>query len=109
MKGSAPKVFDGTRKESERFWDKFDDYRRINRKVEVMKEPYSHILMALSYMKGDKIWDWRRAAAKQLDDDVDDGIPENNERRWENFKRTFQDCFTDTTKKQDAYLKLKNL
>ena len=109
MKGSAPKVFDGTRKESERFWDEFADYRRINRKAEVMKEPYSRVLMALSYMKGDKIWDWRRAAAKQLDDDVDDGIPENDERHWENFKKTFQDCFTDTTKKQDAYLKLKNL
>lgn len=109
MKGSAPKVFDGTRKESERFWDEFADYRRINRKAEVMKEPYSRVLMALSYMKGDKIWDWRRAAAKQLDNDVDDGIPENDERHWENFKKTFQDCFTDTTKKQDAYLKLKNL
>ena len=109
LKGAAPKVFDGTRKESERFWDEFADYRRINRKAEVMKEPYSRILMALSYMKGEKIWDWRRAAAKQLDDDVDDGIPENDERHWENFKKTFQDCFTDTTKKQDAYLKLKNL
>ena len=109
LKGSAPKVFDGTRKDSERFWDEFNYYRKLNRKSEVMKEPYSRVLMALSYMKGDKIWDWRRSAAEQLDEQIDSGKSYNDETLWENFKQTFEQSFTDTTKKQDAYLKLKNL
>ncbi len=41
LKGSPPKEFDGTRSKSETFGDDFSIYQRINRKNQVMKEPYS--------------------------------------------------------------------
>ena len=60
LKGSPPKEFDGTRSESETFADDFVIYWKINRANSVMKEPYSRVLMALSFMKGTKVRDWTR-------------------------------------------------
>ncbi len=71
LKGSPPKEFDGTRSKSETFGDDFSIYQRINRKNQVMKEPYSRVLMAMSFMKGPKIQDWVRAQMRALNDKVD--------------------------------------
>jgi hypothetical protein len=52
--GSPPKNFAGDRKDSDRFWEEFSYYWKINRKSPLMKELYSRVLMAISYMKGDR-------------------------------------------------------
>ena len=109
LKGSPPKEFDGTRSESETFADDFVIYWKINRANSIMKEPYSRVLMALSFMKGTKVRDWTRAQVKKLDQKVNDGLPPNNERLWDDFRDDFTRAYTDTTVVQDAYAKLKKL
>jgi len=71
LKGSPPKEFDGTRFKLETFGNNFSIYQRINQKNQVIKEPYSRVLMAMSFMKGPKIQDWVRAQMRGLDDKVD--------------------------------------
>lgn len=66
LKGSKPKDFNRSRKESENFWDDFEMHWKINRKNNTMKEPYSWALMATSFMKGEKVRDWVRAQRKLL-------------------------------------------
>ena len=86
LKGSPPKEFDGTRSKSETFRDDFSIYQRINRKNQVMKEPYSRVLMAMSFMKGPKVQDWVRAQMRALDDKVDPqkrGLSEGDETLWD--------------------------
>src|SRR6266576_6977561 len=77
-----------------------------------MKEPYSRVLMAMSFIKGPKIQDWVRAQMRALDDKVDSlkrGLSESDETLWDEFQRDFVNSFTDTTMTQEAYNKLKNL
>ncbi len=112
LKGSPPKEFDRTRSKSETFRDDFSIYQRINQKNQVMKEPYSRVLMAMSFMKGPKVQDWVRAQMRVLDDKVDPrkrGLPESDETLWDEFNRDFVNSFTDTAMTQEAYNKLKTL
>ena len=107
LKGSAPEIFDGDRTKSETFIDQFDVYVKINRKNETMKEPYSRTLMAISFIKGKKVRDWARGRVLALDQEIEEGIPHEDERLWKHFSEAFNDTFTDTTRAQDAYNKLK--
>jgi len=77
-----------------------------------MKEPYSQVLMAMSFMKGPKVQDWVRAQMRALDDKVDPhkrGLSEGDETLWDEFNRDFVNSFTDTAMTQEAYNKLKTL
>src|SRR6266699_3960725 len=77
-----------------------------------MKEPYSRVLMAMSFMKGPKIQDWVRAQMRALDDKVDPqkrGLSKSDETLWDEFQRDFVNSFTDTAMTQEAYNKLKTL
>jgi len=110
MKGSAPKEFDGDRKDSDRFLEEFRVYWKINRTNAAMKEAYSRVLMAISYMKGAKVRNWTRAQVKILDERVDSARhAPNDEYLWNAFEKDFKSAYTNTTQKQDAYVKLKDL
>ena len=110
MKGSAPKEFDGDRKDSDRFLEEFRVYWKINQANTAMKEPYSRVLMAISYMKGSKVRNWTCAQVKLLDAQVDDvGHSPTDEYLWRAFKKDFKSAYTNTTEKQDMYVKLKSL
>ena len=109
LKGSPPKIFDGERENSENFMDEFDIYTKINRKNDSMKEAYSRVLMCLSFIKGKKVRDWAKGRVVVLDKEVKDGTRYDDERLWTDFGNAFVEAFTDTTRAQDAYNKLKEL
>ena len=51
-----------------------------------MKEPYTRVLMAVSYMKGEKVKNWVRQQVELLDEEVDEkGIDKGDERLWSKF------------------------
>ena len=90
--------------------DHFNVYWRINCRNRNMKEPYTRVLMAISFMNGPKVQDWTRAQVKKLDYTVETlRVDPQSESLWRNFRDDFMKAFTDTTQKQDAYTKLKNL
>ena len=107
LKGSASEIFDGDRTKSETFIDQFDVYTKINRKNESMREPYSRVLMAISFIKGKKVRDWARGRVLTLNQEIDNGTPHEDEKLWRDFANAFNEAFTDTTRAQDAYNKLK--
>jgi hypothetical protein len=110
LQGNKPKEFDGSRKDSQTFMDHFNVYWRINRRNRNMREPYTWVLMAISFMNGPKIQDWTRAQVKKLDYAVETlGVDPQSETLWKNFHDDFLKAYTDTTQKQDAFTKLKNL
>ena len=51
-------MFDGLQSKSEMFLQEFELYMNINSKNYVIKQPYHHIMLTLSYIKGLKINDW---------------------------------------------------
>ena len=72
-----------------------------------MREPYSRILMAVSFIKGKRVRDWARGCVLVLDQEMERGTSFNDERLWKDFTDAFNEAFTDTTRTQDAYNKLK--
>ena len=109
LKESLPKIFDREREYLENFMDEFDIYTKINRNNDGMKEAYSRVLMCLSFIKGKKVRDWAKGRVGVLDKEIKDGTRYDNERLWADFGNTFVEAFTDTTRAQDAYNKLKEL
>jgi Retrotransposon gag protein len=80
----------------------------MNPLANVMKQPYAHVAMALSLIRGPKVDDWVDEQLKDLEQKVCT-TPRSNEMLWTEFEAAFTSAFTDTTKKEDAYQKLKHL
>ena len=75
-----------------------------------MKELYSRVLLAISYMKGEKVRNWNKNQVNILDKHIDEQlVSPDDERLWKAFAQDFKLAFTNTTEKQDAYVKLKSL
>jgi Retrotransposon gag protein len=108
--GSPLNVFDGTRDKVDSFLQAFGLYRAINRRHITMREPYNHIMMMLSYMKGPKIDDWVREKATLLEMVVSNSTANpNDEHVWNTFIEEFTEAFTDTTRWEQATLDLINI
>jgi hypothetical protein len=108
--GSPPNVFDRTRDKVDSFLQAFGLYRAINRWHITMREPYNHIMMMLSYMKGPKIDDWVREKATLLETAVSNGTANlNDEHIWNMFIEEFTEAFMDTMRREQATLDLINI
>jgi hypothetical protein len=108
--GSPPNVFDGTRDKVDSFLQAFGLYRAINRRHITMREPYNHIMMMLSYMKGPKIDDWVHKKATLLETAVSNSTANpNDEHVWNTFIEEFTEVFTDTTRREQVMLDLINI
>jgi hypothetical protein len=64
--------------------------------------------MCLSFIKGKKVRDWAKGRVVVLDNKVKSGTRYDDERLWTDFGNAFVEAFTDTTRAQDAYNKLKD-
>jgi Retrotransposon gag protein len=73
-----------------------------------MKQLYVCITMALSLIRGPKVNDWVDEQLNDLELKVH-MKPRSDKTLWTEFETTFTNAFTDITKKEDAYQKLKHL
>jgi Retrotransposon gag protein len=75
-----------------------------------MREPYNHIMMMLSYMKGPKIDDWVQEKVMLLEMAVLNRTANpNDEHVWNMFIEEFTEAFMDTTRREQATLDLINI
>ena len=56
----------------------------------------------MTYMDGPQVDDWVHAQSQWLEDQIANGVAENDEALWNTFEQHFQSAFIDTTKKEDA-------
>jgi Retrotransposon gag protein len=70
-----------------------------------MNNPFNRVLMALSYIKGERVNDWQEEQLTKLESTTHQ---HNEEVIWTKFEQAFKDAFTDSNKKQRAYKKLKD-
>jgi Retrotransposon gag protein len=86
----------------------FKIYKIMNPLANVMKQPYVHVAMALSLIREPKVDNWVDEQLKELEQKVRT-MPRSDKTLWTEFEAAFTSAFTDTTKKEDAYQKLKHL
>jgi hypothetical protein len=105
LKGLAPSIFYGDRNRSDLFLKEFKQWKLINRNSDEMSVPFNRVLMALSYIKGEKVNDWQEEQLMKLEATTHQ---HNDEAIWTEFEQAFKDAFTDSNKRQRAYEKLKD-
>jgi Retrotransposon gag protein len=108
LQGTVPMIFTGEQSLSKTFMHDFKIYKIMNPLADVMKQLYAHVATALSLIRGLKVDDWVDEQLKDLEQKVC-MTPRSDETLWMEFEATFTSAFMDTTKKEDAYQKLKHL
>jgi hypothetical protein len=104
--GSPPNVFNRTRDKVDSFLKAFGLYRAINQCHITMREPYNHIMMMLSYMKGPKIDDWVQEKVTLLETAVSNSTANpNDEHVWNTFIEEFTEAFTDITRREHVTIR----
>ncbi len=107
-KRSPPTPFTGNRNKVELFMGEFKCYWKLNKNKAEMKEPYSQVLMALTYFKGERVQDWIDAQSELLEIRAAK-FGGDHDYIWNEFRTSFESAFISTTRSQDTYTKLKNL
>jgi hypothetical protein len=111
LKGMIPQIFQGDRKDAERFMQQFGAYRFLNRHNSTFINKAKMVAYALTFIKGLQVDDWAYDMADQLSIRVEGnpvtGDPpthtEGDQALWDWFTQSFRDAFTDSTRKQDTY------
>jgi hypothetical protein len=70
LRGKAPKLFDGDRTKLKVFISDMRIYFRINQNKFDVKNAYSRVLLALSFIKGPNVVNWVDTQFNQLDEDL---------------------------------------
>jgi hypothetical protein len=116
LKGTAPSIFDGNRKNTKQFTQEFTLYRMINQESATMKSAYTRTTLALSFMRGPSINDWVLQQTDRLyikcNGDMANGVAPiyrtNDKHLWMEFGQDFRRAFADTASEQRAYGELAN-
>jgi len=106
LKGNPPFIFDGNRQLSKKFLLAFQLWRMINKNNDTMKQPYSCVIAALSYMDGPKVDSWKEEQTIHLDNEVGSGTLETDKSLWDDWMEAFLVAFTNTNRRAEAYKEL---
>jgi hypothetical protein len=111
LRGKAPKLFDGERTKSKAFISDIQIYFKINQNKFDIKNVYSRVLLALSFIKGPNVVNWIGTQIDQLEEDLVNICEgdEDDEELWQEFERRFKRAFISSTTKESAYVKLQTL
>jgi hypothetical protein len=111
LRGKAPELFDGDRAKSKAFISDIQIYFRINRNKFDVKNAYSRVLLALSFIKGLNVVNWVSTQFDQLDEDLVNicGGDEEDEDLWKEFEKRFKRAYISSTAKENTYIKLQSL
>ena len=85
-------------------------YRGINRFTPQMLNPFSRVLMFLSFIKGDKVQEWTQGQLRWAVDYVAQAPGnDNHEYLWDTVADAFYRAFTNITREVDAQTDIKTL
>ena len=110
LSGQQPTIFKGDRCKSKGFIQEWNIYRGINRATPQMTNPLSHVLMLLSFIKGDKVQEWTQEQLHWAIDYVAQAPGNDNHKYlWTTVSNAFFRAFTNITQAVDAQTDIKSL
>src|ERR1700761_5896613 len=110
LSGQQPTIFEGDRRKSEGFMQEWNIYHGINRYTPQMINPFSRVLMFLSFIKGEKVQEWTQAQLRWAIDYVAQAPGnDNHEYLWTTVADAFYRAFTNITREVDAQTDIKTL
>ena len=111
LKGKAPEIFTGDRTKSKAFLTRLKIYFTLNRTKPDVKNVYSRMLIALSYIQGPQVINWVETQIEAIEEDlcIICGNDEYDSILWRDFEKRFKSAYISSTTKETAFVKLKNL
>jgi hypothetical protein len=109
LKGNPPTLFTRERSKSRGFLNAFNLFKETNRHNETMRNPYSHVTSALTYMTSDLMESWKEDQLQQLRDRINASTPDTDELHWQSFEAEFRTTFTNTNAAKDTHTELTKL
>ena len=110
LSGQQPMIFEGERRKSEAFMQEWNIYRGINRFTPQMMNPFSWVLMFLSFIKGDKVQEWTQGQLCWAVDYIAQALGnDNHEYLWDTVADAFYWAFTNITQEVDTQTDIKTL
>jgi hypothetical protein len=109
LKGNPPAPFTGERSKGRGFLNAFNLFKETNRHNETMKNPYSRVTSALTYMTSDLMESWKEDQLQQLQDHITAGTLDTDELHWQSFEMDFHNAFTNTNAAKEAWTELTKL
>jgi hypothetical protein len=111
FRGKAPDVFDGDRTKSKAFISNMVVYFKINHNHPDIRNPYTRVYIALSFIKGPNVVNWVDVQFQRVEDNLIDiaGGDKMDSALWVDFVDQFKRAYISTTAKESAYIKLQSL
>ena len=110
LSGQQPTIFEGDHRKSEAFMQEWNIYWGINCFTPQMVNPFSRVLMFLSFIKGDKVQEWTQEQLRWAVDYIAQAAGnDNHEYLWTMVSNTFFRAFTNITREVDAQTDIKTL
>jgi len=110
LRGKAPEIFNGDRTKSKAFISDLRIYFQINRKKAEVKNTFSRVLLALSFIKGPNVVNWVETQMDQVEEELaSSGGDKEDEDLWQDFLTRFKSAYLSTTQKEDAYVRMQKL
>jgi hypothetical protein len=107
--GSPPKTFDGKRSEAKEFMRTFMHWWKLNNEKAAFSILYKRVALCISYMHGSKVEDWTDERQEHMDKEVADGLVKEYEGHCVDFRKAFQNTFTDLAEGINAEKDLRDL
>ena len=110
LRGKAPELFNGDRTKSKAFISDLQIYFQINRNRMEVKNTFSRVLLALSFIKGTNVVNWVDTQTDLIEEELtNNGGDEEDEDLWTDFLTRFKNTYVSTTQKEDAYVRMQKL
>jgi hypothetical protein len=106
---APPPYFRGDRAKANNFLLTFKGWKAANNAKRAMVNPYTHIAVALTFIKGEDVQDWKEHKLELLKERVLNGHARTAEYLWTEFEKAFKAAFRDTGKMLNTQTKLDTL
>ena len=102
LSGKEPVIFDGDRSKAEAFLLKWTIYRLLNEEQDIMRQPFSRVMLFLTFIKGPDVQEWSNMQVGWLGGQLLSGAGRNEEHLYDEVLDSFKMVFTDTMSLQKA-------
>ena len=102
LSGKEPAIFDGDCSKAEAFLLEWTIYRLLNGEQEIMRQPFSWVMLFLTFIKGPDVQEWTSMQVGWLGSRILAGAGRNKEHLYDTVMDSFNMAFTDTMSLQKA-------
>ena len=102
LSGKEPAIFDGDRSKAEVFLLEWTIYRLLNGEQDIMRQPFSRVMLFLTFIKGPNVQEWAGSQVAWLGSRLIAGAGRNEEHLYDTVMDSFNTAFMDTMSLQKA-------